>query len=189
MKKLAKLALGAALAAALAACGGGGGSATTAALASADTVAPANATTVAAVSNVPLTFATGVPEFGTAGPTTVTFNKSGADAGFGIATSSGSASGNATFGSCIFQITASTFSAPSPLALGQTIRVNPCNFNASTNGATANGAGSTRALSAIFGSTKSSDVLVTITVSPTGEVTVNGVGIGTVTVVAVTGGG
>src|SRR3954447_16114644 len=95
----------------LVACGGGGGGNNPPSLvAAANTTAPVTASSAAAVTGEPFTFSSGVAKFGTTSPTTVTLNSAST---FSVAATEGNASGNLTYGSCIFTVTASTFAAGS----------------------------------------------------------------------------
>ena len=209
---LAKFGWAAALAAAVvvAACGGGGGDApATVAVAAANVAAPASKSTVAALSGATVNFPA-VPALGTTGTTTLKIEVpvagTGASAALGTPTfnlSSGgnTASGEMSFGSCIFVIRASTFPADHPLALGKTITVNPCEVDIPTAGAPATG--ETRAFDASLqlGNTNSQPVTVPVTLAPNGGVILSlppaiaavlppgfTVNAGTITIQQVTGG-
>src|SRR5689334_328290 len=131
MKKQFLLAAFCSMAFALTACGGGGGDDSAPLVATSDLSAdvnPTNGTTaVAGVNNTGFTFANGVPDFGTTGPTTVTLKSdavvtsSGSTGpGFTVTSGSQSASGSLEFGSCIFNVTQSTFTS-GPLVPGARI--------------------------------------------------------------------
>jgi hypothetical protein len=78
-----------------------------------------------AVANKPFSFASGVPAFGTTAATTVTVTSA---TGAKIDSGGKTATTGLRFGSCIFTVTMSSFTAPSPLAMGQTVTVNPCDI-------------------------------------------------------------
>lgn len=169
-------------------CGGGNdGPAPATSVAAADTTLAATPTTVDAVATVPFTFSA-VPSFGTTATTTVTFTNTATTPAFSIASGSSTASGTTTFGSCIFHVTASTFPAGSPLAVGQTLTVDPCNLKVNTKGEAANGVGQQRAIALVLGAAASSGATVTVGVNPGGQLTLNGNIVGTVTLTPVTGG-
>jgi hypothetical protein len=168
-------------------CGGGndGTAPKPAAVVPTATTLAATPTTVDAVATVPFTFSA-VPSFGTTATTTVTFTNTATTPAFSIASGSNTATGTTTFGSCDFHVTASTFVAPSPLAVGQTIIVNPCNINVDTKGEPA-GVAQQRAIALVLGSAASTGTTVTVGVTAGGQLTLNGNAVGTVTLVPVTG--
>lgn len=179
----------------LSACGGGGGGGSGAIVATAPTVAPINASTgpatVSAVTNKPFTFASGVPALGTTKDTTVTF-KSGSNAAtpeFSIASAEGTASGTTRFGSCIFAVTASTYPASHPLALGKTTTVNPCAININTVGAAADNTSAPRDTSLVLGATPSTPLPVPVSIDQGGNVAIGGTVVGTTPVAPSTGAG
>lgn len=208
---MAKFGWAAALAAAVvvAACGGGGGDAP-AAVAATNAAVPASKTTVAALSGATVNFPA-VPALGTTGTTTLKIETpvvgTGASATIGTPTftltsAGNTASGEMSFGSCIFIIRASTFPADHPLALGKTLTVNPCETDIGTSGAPADG--STRAFDASLqlGNTNSQPVTVPVTLQPNGGIILSlppsiaaalppgfQVNAGTITIQQVTGGG
>jgi len=167
----------------LAACGGGGGDSPPQA-ASADLTAAVNSSSVAAIAGEQFTFANGVTDFGTTSSTAVTLT----DSTFDIAATEGTASGDLTFGSCIFTVTASTFTAPSLLDVGDVVTVQPCSITVATAGQTATNNAIERAVSFLLGGNASAAKNLEVQISPTGTVTVEGVSIGTVTMEPVTGG-
>lgn len=188
MIKAHKLLFTVLVSAALAACGGGGDSTpVTTTTATSNTTAAVTATTTAAVVNQPFAFSTGVPAFGTTTATTLAFTSTAASPAFAISADGFAASGPTTFGSCIFTITTSTFPASSPLAVGKSVRVDPCTLTAATSGANANGAAVERAVQVILGTLSSAVRNLPIVVNANGTVVINGVTIGTVTVSVVTG--
>jgi hypothetical protein len=173
----------------LSACGGGGGGGEPVMVASSDTTLAASPTTTTAVSGTPFTFQSGVTEFGTTTPTTLTFSNNTADAtkpAFSISTSTGTATGTTTFGSCHFAVAAITGTVGS-MHVGDVITVNPCNMKVNTAGATANGVGISRSVALVLGAASSTNSTITIAVNPGGQLTINGNQVGTVTLVPVTG--
>ncbi len=92
-----------------------------------------------------------------------------------------------TFGSCIFAVTATTGTVPASMQVGQTVVVNPCNFNIGTAGTVANGVAQSRSIALLLGAASSANATVTVAVSPGGQLTLNGRAVGTVTLVPVTG--
>ena len=187
MKINLKMALVVAAAALLTACGSSDNPAPTFVVAS-DTTLPANGTIVQAVSDTPFTFPGGVPALGTTGTTTVVLSGSAATPTFAISKfGEGTATGKLAFGSCIFAVTSSTFPAGHALAQGQTVTVNPCNFNVGTAGAVANGVGQSRSIALLLGAASSAGASVTVGVNAGGQLTLNGNAVGTVTLTPVSG--
>ncbi len=189
--KALQVLLAVAAAVVLSACGGGGGGSggnDAPAVAAADTTVGVSSTVTGAVVNTAFSFPSGVTSFGTTSATTVAFNDTSATPAFTISSGGNTATGTTTFGSCIFTITSSTFVAPSPLAAGNTITVNPCNININTKGQVANGVGQLRSVVLVLGAAASSGTPITVSVTPSGQVTLNGAGVGTVTLQPGTGG-
>jgi hypothetical protein len=93
----------------------------------------------------------------------------------------------AAFGSCIFAVTSSNFAAGHPLALGQTVTVNPCNVDVNTTGAVANGVATSRSVALLLGAAASAGSSVIISVTAGGALTLNGSNVGTVTLTPVSG--
>lgn len=116
------------------------------------------------------------------GPTTSTVNFTSST---GAAT--GSFTANVTYGSCIFAVTQSTFPAGNKFAVGSTIVVNPCNINVNTAGLQATGVAASRSVALALGSAISAGSSITLSVSPGGQLTLNGVSVGGVTLVPVSG--
>ena len=172
--------------AALAACGGGGPLPDTT-IATSNLTAPVNANIAAALVNQSFTFAAGVPDFGTTTPTTMTFTSAAASPAFAISGDGFAASGLTTFGSCIYTVTASTFPAGSKLAVGQSVRVNPCNLNVATANGNGNGASADREAKFVLGTLNSSGKNLPVAINANGSVVVNNITIGTVTISVVTG--
>ena len=202
--KFAKFALGLTLAATLAACGGSD-SPDPVPVVNENKTVPVNAASIATLAPASAGATPTVAVFangfsgtdGTAGNTpvtitgvtTVAFTGSGAAPTFAIANSGRTATGTTTFGSCFFTITASTFPADSPLALGKVVKVNPCNIKASTNGANADGIPASRDVVLVLGETSSTPIKLTITVNTDGTVVIGTTSVGTVTLTRNTGGG
>ena len=183
-----KLFLTVLVSAALAACGGGDTSAPMNTLTPTSNIAAVvTAATAASVVNEPFIFAAGVPDFGTTTATTVAFTSAGATPAFAISADGATATGATTFGSCIFTITASTFPAGSKLAVGQSVRVNPCQLNAATSGGNANGSESSREVKFVLGTLNSNGKNLPIAINADGSVILKGVTIGRVTIAVVTG--
>lgn len=175
------------MAAALAGCGGGGGGEQTLAV-SRDTSVPVDSTITSAVVQTPFSFPAGVPSFGTSAPTTVTFTSTASTPTFTVASAGETATGTTTFGSCIFTVQASTFPATSPLAAGRTVTVHPCILALNTSGMPADGSADPVAGTLVLGSTTSAPATVTVQVSTSGVLTLNGTTLNTiVTIVPLTG--
>lgn len=180
--------LGLVAAAALVACGGGSAEATK--VAAADVTVVVNPTTGAAatagVSGQAFTFSSGVAEFGTTAATTVqvTSGVGTAPAAFEIKSGTGTATGDYTFGSCIFTIKVSTI--PS-VVVGTTIIVNPCSYSVPTAGKTANGLVLDVTKKWVLG-TSVATIPVKLIINTDGSVLVDGKAFGTVTLSNVTGG-
>ena len=176
----------------LAACGGGDSALTPVPLvATTNTAAAINPTTGAAVVQGVLgknfTFASGVPSFGTTSATSLTLSGSGATPSFNLTSGVNTASGAMTYGSCIFTVATSTFPSGTPLAQGSKVTVNPCTLSVATAGVKADGTSATANVFLVLGTTNSSPVPVTVSVSSTGVVTVNGSTVGSATLVPATG--
>jgi len=183
-KVLAPVLLGS-LTALLYGCGGGGGAPAPVEVVATPTTVAATPTTTAAVTAIPFTFAA-VPSFGTTATTTVTFKDTSTTPAFSIVSGTNTASGTTTFGSCDFHVTASTFPAGSPLAVGQTVVVNPCSISIDTQGQ-ASGSAEQRSIALVLSNAASTGTTVTVGVNPGGQLTLNGNTIGTVTLTPVTG--
>lgn len=173
------------------ACGGGGGAAPVGA--TAPTAVSVNATNgptaVQAVATAPVSFASGIADFGTAGTaTTLTVS---APAGsttptFSVTAGSSTASGNMSFGSCIFTVNTSTFAAGSPLAVGARITESPCAITLNTAGMFVNGIPQTISVTLnLNGSVGTTTAPVLLDGS--GNVSVNGAVVGKTTIGSVTG--
>ena len=168
MKKASlKWVLSAAVAAAvLAACGGGGSDVVPATPSTTSSVTAANS---AALAGTPYIFDAGVAQFGTTASTSLTIAGAGAATTFSIGSGGKTASGPMTFGSCIFTVTKSDFVAPSPLAVGQVVTINPCSVKVNSAGYAP---GTTASIPTLLtlGSTVSSANNKTVTVTTTGNV-------------------
>ena len=187
MIKVNKLFFTVLVSAVLAACGGGDSLPVTTTTSTSNVTAAVSSSTAAAVVNQPFTFAAGVPDFGTTTPTTVTFTSATATPAFAISADGFTASGPTTFGSCIYTVTSSTFPAGSKLAVGQSVRVNPCNLNVATAGGNANGAPADREVKFVLGSVNSNGKNLAVVINANGSVVINSITIGTVTISIVTG--
>ena len=152
----------------LVACGGGGGDQY--APITSNAVTPMNTTTAAVLTdNGPIAFAA-IPELNIPGAATFTAGGTGPSSyTFGIAESAtgNSASGVLTFGSCKFTVTASSFPAIHPLALGKTAIVNPCTLDIQTAGQNT-GAPFQALTTLLFGASRSSSFTETVSVAPGG---------------------
>lgn len=189
---LIKTGLAAILASAvLVACGGGGGDQY--APITSNAVTPMTATTAAVLTdNGPIAFAA-IPDLGISGNATFTAGGTGPAAyTFSIAEalSGNTASGPLTFGSCIFTVTASSFPAIHPLALGKTATVNPCNLTIQTAGQGNTGSAFSALTTLLFGTSRSNAFTETVSVAPGGtQVTIQTAsGPVVVTVTTLTGG-
>jgi hypothetical protein len=190
MKSLWKLAA-IVSAAALVSCGGGGSDTPTPVAANNTAIAlnpTTGATAIQAISGQSVAFPTGVPAFGTTTPTAVTIT-AGTTPKFAISEGGKTASGNLTFGSCIFTVTASTFTT-GPLVNNNVITINPCVITLGTQGVNATGAAVTVPVTVTFNTTTSSPPLQdVVTISPGGVITINGNVITLTPVATVTGTG
>ncbi len=173
---------------------GGGGPATT--VATTDTVlsvtAASGPTVARAIDDEVFTFSA-VPALGTTATTTLSVNADGTatptftitEAGAGNAT--GVLSFGATPGTCIFTVTQSTFSASSALALGKAVTVDQCQVNVATAGTTADGTTQERSATLRLRNAVSLPLTVSVTVSPTGALVINGEPSGNTGVTTVSG--
>lgn len=205
--ELAKWSIGGALLSGLVACGGGtrplpvnvATADTTAAITAANvgTLAPAaGAAPTAFLFNSGFS---GIDATGAAvnlgGATTVAITAAGKPAAgatpavaptFAITNGGGTATGDVTFGSCIFTVKASNIPT---LLVGTVIKVDPCTLTVATIGLTANGTTTTAAGSWLLGSARSTQVSFPVSISSIGTVTINGTTLATVTVTPATGAG
>jgi hypothetical protein len=177
-------------AATLVACGGGGDDTT---LAAADappiTVNPTTGAAAAqALSGKPVSFANGVTTFGTPGTATTLTVTAGTQPTFTIAAGGQTATGNLTFGSCIFTVTNSDFVAPHPLAPNAVVTVADCKIDLDTTNKVADGGSvSVQAIVSLDGVT-SAPITTTVTIQSNGDILVGGSKITSVSVTQVTGG-
>jgi hypothetical protein len=129
-----------------------------------------------------------VPAFGTTAATTVKFTAPAAGTTtplFAIASGSGTASGNMSYGSCKFNVTASTLPG---LIVGATITIDPCSFAITTAGqVTTQGATSNLSTTSTLQLGTLTSSPATIVVSVTNVNGVNTVNVGSVAVGTVTG--
>jgi hypothetical protein len=167
----------------LVSCGGGGDAPAT--IASSNLTTAVAASNVAAVTGESFTFSSGVTSFGTASATTVTLNSTST---FSVTATEGTATGNLSFGSCIFTVTGSNFPVGSPLALGATVTVHPCTLTIATAGVSSTENAVARAVSFVLAGNASVAKNLEVDISDSGVVTVEGVSVGTVTLQAATGG-
>lgn len=188
MKTFLKLVLGVFAAAALVACGGGGSAPEPVAVVTSDLTVPATASTVPAVVNTAFAFPSGVSSFGTTSTTTLAFTSATGTPTFKIEADGGTATGTTTFGSCHFEITSSTFPAGHKMSVGAIITVDPCEIEAGTTGAAATGEPVTSNIKIQLGNETSAGVPATMTIEPSGKVTLNSTPFGTTEVKLVTGG-
>lgn len=160
-----------------------------------NTTLPASAAATTAVAGTPFSFAGGAGAISsslTGQNLTVTFGGTAAapTASMVFTPAAGGTGGSViadvTFGSCIFRISAVSGSVGT-LAVGQTITVNPCNFNIGTAGVLANGVAASRSIALLLGAASSSNSTVTVSVNAGGQLTLNGQAVGTVTLVPVSG--
>jgi hypothetical protein len=176
MKKLLPLVVALAAAAVLTACGGGDDNPTPASpVATANTTSSITAGTVAAVTAQAFSFNSGVSDFGTTGPTTLTLNSAST---FSVSSAEGSASGGLGFGSCIFTVGTSTYPATHPLHTGARIEVSPCAIVVPTAGVSTDAAASTLNITFNLGTAVSQPKGVTVDILADGTVVVNGVTVG-----------
>jgi hypothetical protein len=199
MKKQFLLAAVLSLAFALTGCGGGGGGEVL--QASGDTTVDIDANSgpasTTAVRGAAFNFPTGVPDFSTTGPTTLTFTAASGGAsslattsnntGFTVTSGSQTASGTVNFGSCIFTVQNSTFPSTSPLGEGHDITINPCRLFINTAGLPADAQARPRIVRLILRALSSANVTLQISVNAQGTVFINQITVGSVTLVRLTG--
>jgi hypothetical protein len=164
----------------LSGCGGGGSAGNDVpAVATANTTVAVSSAVTGALVSTAFAFPSGVTSFGTTSATTVTFNDTTPIPAFTITSGGHTAIGTIT-GSCSFKIASSDFPAPSPLEEVKTVTVNPCNVKINTTGQVANGAGQPRNVELVLGANASSVIPITVSVTASGQVTLNGATVGTV---------
>ena len=185
MKKLLGFIVAVGVSALLYACGGGGDEQPLGV--AGNTTLATNSTTAAAVVNTPFTFSSGVPAFGTTAATTVQFTSTSTAPAFSVSSGGATASGTTSFGSCVFAVTSSSFPAGHPMAVGQTVTVNPCNLSVNTAGAVANGVATSRSVALLLGAASSAGSGNAIAVTAGGALTLNGNNVGLVTLTPVSG--
>ncbi len=166
-------------------CGGGDDEAK---FAQGNAIVPLNKDTVKAMDNQVFTVPTGafsaVPALANQ-QTTVRFTNTATTPIGTITAANGTASGPATFSSCIFTIQSSTIPG---IAVGQVITVNPCQYNVLTQGLEATGQATVGNILLQLGQTPSAAVPFQVSIAPdTGIVTVNNVNTGVSVVLVVTG--
>ena len=195
MKSLWKWAAVSSATALLVACGGGGGGSSDGpiSVANGDTTVAVNGTTgpnaVQAMAQS-ITFPNGVPDFGTTASTTLGISATPLGTpppSFTITSAGSTASGDLTFGSCIFTVKSSTFAAGSKLAPGAKITISNCSIVLSTNGVPATGVGASVSAALTLNTVTSNPYKVTVVISPTGTVQVNGLTVNTIKVSSLTG--
>ena len=170
--------------AALAACGGGSTTSPIPVVTSNTSIAINPSTGPAflqALNGQTVSFASGVAELGTTGPTTISF--SGSTFTVTETLTGKTVTGPMTFGSCIFTATNSAIVA---FAVGKTITVNPCSLEIPTSGVAANGQGSSLVIGFKFPSAVGT-FKIAVTVGPSGDVFLGNFLIGKATVSAPTG--
>lgn len=178
----------------LAACGSGGDNLEPDSVAATNATAsinPANGpAVVSSVLEKDFVFGSGVPSFGTTTATTLKLSGTGAAPTFAITSAQGNASGNMTYGSCIFNVNiSSTFATGQVLAFNEIVPVTPCELSIATDGQPADGRSFTVGVSLVLGTTHSTPIFLTASISPSGVVTVNGVVVANVSLRSATGGG
>jgi len=150
------------------------------------------ADTVKAIVGSEFTFASGVDALNTTASTTLTL--SGTDPLkplFTLKSGGFEASGEIEYGSCFFKITSSNFLPATTfpfLQVGQKKEVTPCDVKVLTSGLTTGGS-SPSSMTFVLGGKESNSSPITVTISSTGVVTVNGVTLGTATYTVTTGAG
>ncbi len=167
-------------------CGGGDDEAK---FAQGNVAVPLNKDTVKAIDNQAFTAPSGafaaVPALATQQTTLRFTNTATAPIGTIMAANGNTASGPATFGSCIFTIQQSNIPG---ITVGQTITVNPCEYNVITGGVEATGQPTTVNILLRLGQTSSAAVQTQVSIDPaTGIVTVNNVNTGVSVLLVVTG--
>lgn len=189
--RISKYLLAILAAAALVACGGGSGDDTTTVAADVPPVAinpQTGAVAAQALNAQPISFASGVPSFGTTGQATTLTITAGATPTFGVSAGGNTATGTLGFGSCIFTVTASTFTAPHPLQLGASVTVADCAIDLNTANVTAEGGSATVQATVSLNGTVSAPITTTVVIQSNGDVLVGGTKITSASVTQVTGG-
>jgi hypothetical protein len=114
-------------------------------------------------------FANGVPAFGTSTPTTLAIGGTAAAQTATISAGNATATGDMSYGSCLFVIKTSNFSGDSVLAPGKTVVVNPCEMKVTTAGQVANGGEELKRVTMFLG-TEAGSGQVKVTITPEGIV-------------------
>lgn len=194
MKSLWKWAVATSATAMLVACGGGGGGDGPISVAvgnpsfAVDGTNGANAVQAMAQT---MTFPSGVPDFGTTGTSTtlaISANPLGTPPpSFVITAGASTASGDLTFGSCIFTVKSSTFAAGSQLATGSKVTVSNCSLLLNINGAAATGTPVSATAVLTLNTVSSNPYKITVVITPQGQVMVNGLTVYNIKVTPLTG--
>jgi hypothetical protein len=137
------------------------------------------------VANQAFAFDAGVPEFGTTGPTTVTFtttppttlpdNAASVQQTFRIQEGTNAATGPMEFGSCRFVINSSTFAATHPLGNGKIVVISSCVVTALVAGIPADNAPHTTSLTLTLNARVSKVITVTATIRTDGTIVINNI--------------
>lgn len=195
MKSLWKWAVATSATALLVACGGGGGGGdgpiSVAVGNPSFVVDGTNGSSAVQAMAQSITFANGVPDFGTTGTSTtlaITANPLGTPPpSFVISAGGSTASGDLTFGSCIFTVKSSTFAAGSKLAAGAKVTVSNCSLLLNINGAAATGTPVSVTAVLTLNTVSSNPYKITVVITPTGQVMVNGLTVYNIKVTSLTG--
>lgn len=185
-----KFALVASATAALMACGGGSSTPDAYKVATADLTVPVGTDngpgTTASISGSTFSFPAGVAALGTTAATTIKLTAASPNSTFEAKTGADTATGDFTYGSCIFTVKTTTNAALWPV--GTIAVVNPCTYIIGTLGASANGVAAPRQLTLNLNGSRGT-VTVPVTVNPSGAVLVNGGTFGSAGLVVSTGAG
>lgn len=166
------------------ACGGGGDDPAVL-VATSDLVTPVNSTTAEAVLGENFVFPSGVPSFGTTSTTTVQITSTST---FTVTSAEGMASGDLSYGSCIFSVLTSSFASNHPLATGRVLTQNACTLGLATEGLDV-GHERRRGVNWLLGGIPSLAIVIHLLLDPDGLVRVRGVPMGTVPVAPAHGSG
>ena len=179
-----------AAAVALVACGGGSDPVVLVAAADAtSTLTAQNGATVGgAFVGTSFAFNTGVAAFGTTASTTLVIGGTPAAQTATISSGGATATGDMSYGSCLFVIKTSNFNASSPLAAGKTVVVNPCTMKITTSGLVANGGETLTKVTMSLGTHEGASS-VRVTITPDGVVRVGSQQFANLSVTPATGGG
>ncbi len=185
-----KFALVASATAAMMACGGGSTSEPANKVATADVtvpVGPANGpSTTASLSGQTFSFPSGVAPLGTTGATTIKLTAASPTASFEAKTGADTATGDFTYGSCIFTVKTSTNAAL--WAIGTVATVNNCSYTIRTAGQRADGVAQLRAVLFNLGSSIGT-ATVSVAINPDSTLLVNGGTFGSAPIIVPTGAG